>query len=146
MEASIGKILKGEGYTKIPLKYTNTNHFELKAHLNGIEGRFILDTGASSTCVGVDCVDHFKLFAEATEIKATGAGASDLLTQISVNNVLTIKGWTKKKQEIVVFDLTHVNQALTMHDSLPVHGILGADVLKKGKAIIDYKKKKLYLK
>jgi hypothetical protein len=36
------------------------------------------------------------------------------------------------------FDLSHVNEALIQHKSKPVHGIIGADVLLKGKAIVDY--------
>jgi hypothetical protein len=35
------------------------------------------------------------------------------------------------------FDLSHVNEALIQHKSKPVHGIIGADVLLKGKAIVD---------
>jgi hypothetical protein len=46
----------------------------------------------------------------------------------------------------VVFDLVHVNDALIAHQSLPVDGIIGADILKKGKAIIDYKSQSLFLK
>ncbi|GLB50962.1 hypothetical protein NBRC110019_00010 [Neptunitalea chrysea] len=143
---SLKHFLKEKGYTKIPLTYTNTNHFEVRAHLNGISGRFILDTGASNTCVGTDCIEHFNLHTEESEIKASGAGGSNLHTKASKDNILHIKGWNKKNLEVVIFDLTHVNEALTMQDALPVHGIIGADVLKKGKAVIDYKKKNLYLK
>jgi len=39
-----------------------------------------------------------------------------------------------------------VNQALIAHNALPVDGIIGADILKKAKAVIDYNKKCLYLK
>ncbi|MGB5668134.1 MAG: acid protease, partial [Maribacter sp.] len=39
-----------------------------------------------------------------------------------------------------------VNEALTTHNALPVDGIIGADVLKRGKAIIDYKNSCVYLK
>jgi hypothetical protein len=46
----------------------------------------------------------------------------------------------------VLFDLVHVNEALTSHKAMPVDGIIGADILKKGKAIIDYRKQGLYLK
>jgi predicted aspartyl protease len=42
--------------------------------------------------------------------------------------------------------MTHVNSALLAHDAEPVDGIIGADVLKKGKAVIDYKSMCLYLK
>ncbi|MEM1426312.1 MAG: hypothetical protein AAGF75_07155, partial [Cyanobacteria bacterium P01_H01_bin.130] len=65
---------------------------------------------------------------------------------ISDKNRIEIGNWSKKKQKIVLFDLVHVNQALTSHNTLPVDGIIGADVLKKGKAVIDYDKKCLYLK
>ena len=47
---------------------------------------------------------------------------------------------------LVIFDLSHVNTALENHGAKTVEGIIGADILDKGKAIIDYKKKRLYLK
>ena len=46
----------------------------------------------------------------------------------------------------MLFDLIHVNEALIAHKALPVDGIIGADILKKGDAIIDYKKKYVFLK
>jgi hypothetical protein len=46
----------------------------------------------------------------------------------------------------VIFDLSHVNEALEAYKSKPVHGIIGADVLLEGKAIIDYYNHYLYLK
>ncbi|MCM5662569.1 retropepsin-like aspartic protease family protein [Galbibacter mesophilus] len=143
---SLKKFLSERGYIKAPLTYTKTNHFEVVAKINGITGRFILDTGASNTCIGFDCVEHFKLETEASEIKAAGAGATNMLTQISKKNSIEIEGWSRKKIKIVLFDLTHVNSALTIHDALPVHGIIGADVLKRAKAVIDYNKKTLFLK
>jgi len=144
--SSLRKLLESQGYHRIKLKYTETNHFELVAKINNIEGNFILDTGASSTCVGFDAVSHFKLLAEDSKIRAAGAGANNMLTQIAAKNSMGIGSWNKKKIAIVLFDLTHVNQALIDHKAEKVHGILGADILKKGKAIIDYKNKALYLK
>ena len=41
------KILKKNKYIKIKLKKIATNHLELKGKINGVKGRFILDTGAS---------------------------------------------------------------------------------------------------
>ncbi|WMI68637.1 TIGR02281 family clan AA aspartic protease [Mangrovimonas sp. YM274] len=135
-----------KGYTKIKLHLTQTNHFEIKATINGIKGLFILDTGASSTCVGFETIETFKLKVKDSEIKAAGAGATDMLTQISKKNKLKIGKWKKDKVPIILFNLAHVNSALVSHNSKPVDGIIGADVLKKGKAIIDYEKKYLYLK
>lgn len=143
---SLKKFLESKKYSKIPLTLTETSHFEVSAKINGITGRFILDTGASNTCIGMDRIEFFQLISEASEIKAAGAGASEMETLISNKNKVQLGNWKKSKQKIVLFDLVHVNDALTAHKALPVDGIIGADILKKGKAIIDYDKKHLYLK
>ena len=135
-----------QGYTKIKLHLTKTNHFEISAKINGVKGLFILDTGASNSCVDFDTATLFNLKVADSDIKAAGAGATDMKTQTSEKNKFTIGKWKDTKAVLILFSLTHVNMALTSHNSKPVHGIIGADVLKKGKAIIDYEKKYLYLK
>ena len=146
MNQDLKNLLVAKNYTRIKLRETLTQHLEFKATINGVVGSFILDTGASSSCVGFDGIDYFNLLAEDSKIKAAGAGASDMLTQSSSKNSLKIGDWEYKKLTLVLFDLSHVNTALINHDSQPVDGIIGADVLKKGKAIIDYSQKYLYLK
>ena len=138
--------LLDKGYSKIKLKLTKTNHFEIKAQINGVKGRFILDTGASSSCVGFEAIERFNLKVKDSEIKAVGAGASNMATKISKSNNLKIGKWKKNKVALILFNLTHVNEGLINHNAEPVDGIIGADILKKGKAIIDYEKKYLYLK
>ncbi len=140
------EFLEQKGYTKIKLHLTKTNHFEIKATINGKKGLFILDTGASSSCVGFEAIETFNLKAEDSLIKAAGAGAIDMDTKTSKKNKVKIGKWTNDKVILVLFNLTHVNTALINHNSKPVDGIIGADILKKGKAIIDYEKKYLYLK
>jgi hypothetical protein len=143
---TLKEYLLHKGYTKVKLKLTKTNHFEMKASINGVKGLFILDTGASSSCVGFEAIETFKLTAKDSEIKAAGAGATDMVTQLSKKNSLTIGKWKKDKVALILFNLTHVNTALKNHNAQPVDGIIGADILKKSKAIIDYEKKYLYLK
>src|SRR5699024_7353371 len=123
-----------------------SNHLELKAILNGVEGNFILDTGASNSCVGNDEAEHFNLFSKDSDIRAAGAGSSNMLTRVSENNTIEIGHWKKKKIDLVLFNLRHINQALAEHEADVVHGIIGADILERGKAVIDYKRKCLYLK
>ncbi|MBC2843602.1 retropepsin-like aspartic protease family protein [Winogradskyella flava] len=138
--------LINRGYSKVKLKLTKTNHFEIKASINGVNGRFILDTGASSSCVGFEAIERFNLKVKDSEIRAVGAGASDMLTQISSSNDLKIGKWKKRRVALILFNLSHVNNGLVNHNADPVDGIIGADILKKGKAIIDYEKKYLYLR
>jgi len=142
----IKRILKRNKYIKIKLKRIATNHLELKAKINGVKGNFILDTGASNSCVGIDKISYFNLDAKESATKAAGAGAIDMETQQSEDNFLKIGNWKTIKCHLVLFDLTHVNTALTQHNAKEVHGIIGADILQKGKAFIDYNKNTLYLK
>lgn len=144
--ASLRQFLLKKGYKRIKLSYTETNHFSVQARINGVEGRFILDTGASSTCVDFSRLNLFNLFARESDVKAAGAGATNMLTHVSEDNKLKIGDWTKASIDVVIFDLSHVNKALEDHDAEEVDGIIGADVLKRGKAVIDYKQKALYLK
>ncbi|MBU2927903.1 retropepsin-like aspartic protease [Winogradskyella psychrotolerans] len=143
---TLKEFLINKGYSKVKLKFTKTNHFEIKATINGVKGRFILDTGASSSCVGFEAIDRFNLKVKDSEIKAVGAGASDMLTQISTSNAIKVGKWKKNRIALILFNLSHVNNGLISHDADPVDGIIGADILKKGKGIIDYEKKYLYLK
>ena len=144
--ASLREYLVAKGYTRIKLNTTLTKHLEFQAFVNGIKGSFILDTGASSSCIGLEFIDHFKLSSEASEVLAAGAGAIDMYTKLSKGNSIKIGSWKTENIDIVLFDLTHVNTALKNHDATPVHGILGADILNLGKGVIDYQYSCFYLK
>jgi predicted aspartyl protease len=143
---SLQEYLLKKKYFCIKLKKTKTNHFKLKAKINGVKGNFILDTGASNTCVDFKAAMHFKLNAVNSETKAAGAGATEMNTQEAVDVKIKIGKWKYSNLHMVLLDLSHVNTALINHHTKPIDGIIGADVLKRGKAIIDYDKKKLYLK
>ncbi len=139
-------ILKKEKYKKINFKVSKTQHLLVKATINGILGNFILDTGASNSCVGFESIDYFNLTAGKSKTKASGAGATGMLTQLAKNNSLQIGRWKTDDFHLVIFDLSHVNEALQQYKAKPVHGIIGADILLEGKAIIDYYNHCLYLK
>ena len=92
---TLQEFLIPQGYVKIKLKFTKTNHFEINASINGIKGKFILDTGASNSCIGFDSVETFNLKVEDSDVKAAGAGATDMLTKISKKNVVKRVKWKK---------------------------------------------------
>ena len=140
------ELLKSEKYIRIPFKVSKTQHLYLNAKINGVKGLFILDTGASNSCVDFSGIDFFRLLAEESTTTASGAGANGMQTKISEGNELKLGRWKKRDFNLVVFDLSHVNQALVEYKTTPVQGIIGADILLEGKAIIDYYDHNLYLK
>lgn len=140
------EILKANDYIKSGFKLSKTQHLQITAKINGVEGNFILDTGASNSCVDITFEEHFKLKTQKSKTKVAGAGAVGMPSKISEYNILKIGRWEAYQFTVVVFDLTHVNMALTEAKVKPVHGIIGADVLLEGKAIIDYENRNLFLK
>ncbi len=144
--SSLKNTLLDRGFNLLILERTATDHYALMGLLNGVEGRFIVDTGASNTCIGLDRANDFGMQAEISEIKAAGAGAIDMETQVSEGNSLELGAWKKSDLQIVLFDLSHVNKALVAHDEKEVDGILGADILRSALAVIDYGEDHLFLK
>lgn len=138
--------LKVKKYKKTKFKVLKTQHLLISAKINGIKGKFILDTGASTSCVGFESIDRFLLDAEISETKAAGAGGTGMETQIAKNNEIQLGRWYDRRFHLVVFDMSHVNEALRQYKTKPVDGIIGADILLKGEAIIDYSNHYLYLK
>lgn len=138
--------LKTRGYKRVRFKLSKTQHLLVKATLNGVKGNFILDTGASNSCVGFEAIETFNLAATDSDTRAAGAGGTGMITQTSLRNTLKLGRWNSKSFGLVIFDMSHVNEALLQYKAKPVHGIIGADVLLKGKAIIDYYNFCIYLK
>ena len=139
-------ILKKHHYKKIKFKVSKTQHLLIKAKINGFLGNFILDTGASNSCVDFEGITFFNLTAGKSKTKAAGAGGTGMFTQLAKNNLLEIGRWKTDEFHLIIFDLKHVNDALQHYKAKPVHGIIGADILLEGKAIIDYSNHCLYLK
>ena len=138
--------LEENGFHRIPLKKLVTGHYKLYAKINAIEGNFILDTGASNCCVGFEYIAYFSLDSEDSEVKAAGAGAINMETKLTRKNTLSINSKKFPSIDLVLFDLSHVNEALNQANENSIHGIIGADFLKKSRAVIDYGRNCLYVK
>jgi hypothetical protein len=145
MSITLNKFLKDTGYTRVKLNFLKTKHYSLEADINGNNGRFILDTGASNSCICSSLENNFNIISKETIEKASSATSEINNTKISKNNTIQIGKW-KNKINLITFDLCYINQALNEKKIDSVSGIIGADILKKSKAILDYKSNKLYLK
>ena len=143
---SLRDLLEENGFHRIPLKKLVTGHYKLVAKINDVSGNFILDTGASNSCIGFDSIGFFSLDSEDSDVKAAGAGAINMKTKLTRKNSLSINSKRFRPIDIVLFDLSHVNDALNQANEDPVHGIIGADFLKTSRAVIDYGRNCLYVK
>jgi hypothetical protein len=143
---SVAGFLKGKGYSKISMERSRIRHFLIKSRLNGKNGKFILDTGASHTVVDEKAASKFGMkFVQKKSSKAAGLGTSELSVRLSKGNKLSLDSFLIENLKISVMDLSHVNRALSRFGAGKVEGVIGADILKKYKAIIDYNEEALYL-
>ena len=145
MSITLNKFLKSEGYSSVKLIFLETKHYLVEANVNSIKGRFILDTGASNSCICTSLEDKFKIISKESKEKASSATSQMTHTKISKSNAIQIGKW-EDKIDLISFDMNHINSALSQKKVTPIDGIIGADVLKKSKAVIDYESNKLYLK
>ena len=145
MSITLNKFLKRKGYSSVKLIFLETKHYLIEAKVNGVSGRFILDTGASNSCVCTSLENNFNIISQETIEKASSATNEISNTKISKNNTIQIGKW-ENKINLITFDMSHINHALNEKKINSVSGIIGADILKKSKAILDYNKNKLYIK
>jgi predicted aspartyl protease len=122
-------------------------HIFCNVKVNSKKYRALIDTGASKTVIGQKLIQKLKLetFKPDGDNQMTGIhpGAMEVafakIENISFGNL-------KFKNTIAgLIDLEHVNLQYKTLNIKPFDLIIGGDILTKGKAIIDYKRKLLHL-
>ena len=129
----------------IPFKVLKSKHLFCKINLNDLEAKFIIDTGASNTCIDKNKIDHFKLVSNKKEMDVSGAGKEKLKVTPTKKSVLSLNKIVLMKINVMLLDMSSINNSLKKENSIEVDGILGADFLIKTKSIINYKLKKIFL-
>lgn len=143
---SLRKNLERRGYVPHTIRLSDkSGHMITKAVINGQQGRFIIDTGASATCINKELACKFQL--ESIDMhQQIGTASGSLSPQIAHNNCMQLGSWTDNDCSLLTMDMSFINQALKAEGMRSIQGLLGADFLIKSKAIIDYSGKKIYLK
>ena len=131
--------------TILSFKLTNSNHILLECEINYVSGIFIVDTGASNSCINYLSASKFKLEFEASNEKASSA--TDEINEIfnSKNNILKIGDFQTNDFDLMLFDMTFINNSLKKKGDSEVDGIIGSDILNELNSIINYKKKEIIL-
>jgi clan AA aspartic protease (TIGR02281 family) len=134
------------GFTAIPLREARgTGHHLVTATVNGKEGTFVLDTGANLSVIDSDHAAHFGIAAgKGRAGGATGLGGSNLARQVAIDSLAFGKVRLRQRR-MVVTDLGSLGDALAPLAGGAVHGIVGQDVLKEHRAVIDVERPLLYL-
>lgn len=144
---SLTKFLLTHSYHRVKLRKLSTGHLVLRASLNKVDGLFILDSGAGATVIDEAQKKLFRLKLIKENNIGAGAGGSGLTVYRSDRNKIKLGNFSLAPFSLAVMDLSHATMGLKQHGvRRTIHGVIGADVLESGKALIDYAGKYLYLR
>ena len=130
---------------KVGFLLTNSNHILIECEINYISGIFIIDTGASNSCINYLSASKFNVEFEKSNETASSATNEINETYFSKNNKLKIGDFQKNDFDLVLFDMTFINNSLKEKGVSDVDGIIGGDILNELNVCISYKKKEISL-
>lgn len=120
-------------------------HLAVKGKIGRRNIRLVVDTGASQTVFDKNRIEeligHHDF--EKTDTLSSGLGTNDMESHLVKIRGLKIGDIEIKNEKVVLLDLSHVNRSYEMMKMKPIDGVLGGDILKRHKAVIDYGKKTL---
>jgi hypothetical protein len=125
-------------FVLIPITREKSHHITVVARLAGRTARFIVDTGAGGTVLDSNAVAKYKLKSSSASRKAGGVGSTAMRMSHVTKHDLTLLGLDLSDTRLLTLNLSHVNAGLKTAKVAPVVGVLGADVLWRHHAVIDY--------
>ncbi|OUJ68626.1 retropepsin-like aspartic protease [Hymenobacter crusticola] len=138
--------LQALGYVPLPLRRYTTGHCTLPVLVNQVPAHFLLDPGSSHTLLDPSKISQFGSPLQVSTHPGTGVGGSVADTAWSAGNELVLHGQLVfDDQTVYVLSLEHVNTAFRQHQLPEIDGVIGADLLGKGAAVVDYATPTLYL-
>lgn len=122
-------------------------HIMVRGTINGLTANILIDTGATRTVLDVKRATHYfddpplkpfhKFFA--------GVGNEKLETQLLLIPEISLQGYLISQLQVVVIDLSAVNQSYAAFDLPRIDMVMGGDLLFNCGAIIDYPAKCMIL-
>ena len=139
-------LLNKQQFVKVKLYKIKTQHLICFGSINNVKATFLIDTGASNSCISLENIDVYDLKTEGEKFEASGASDKKMEAILSKECGFKLGRFSMKKQKFVLLDLNHINSLLESQNVKKINGIIGAEFLKATKAIIDYDNLDLFLK
>ena len=138
-------------YIEVPLQLLDIEgegfHIMVKGMIHGKEANFLIDTGASRSVFDPKTISNFidDIQFEKKEGLTAGVGSSDLESSTFRIDVFSIGEVEIFDYEAVALDLENIHEMYGKLGLPRIDGIIGGDLLKRYKSVINYKGKKLRL-
>jgi predicted aspartyl protease len=132
------------GFAAVPLRELSSGHHLVDAVLNGRKATFILDTGANFSVVHAPEARKMGLPEKGTPAGAFGLGGGMKAQQVALER-MEIGGIPIRARRIMTSDLSQLVTVLGQMSRSEIAGIIGQDVMKEHRAVIDVARPILFL-
>lgn len=138
-------------YIEVPIQLLDIEgegfHIMVKGMIHGKEASFLIDTGASRSVFDPKTITAFieDIQFEKKEGMSAGVGSSDLESATFVIDRLGIGALEITDYEGVALDLENIHEMYGKLGLPHIDGIIGGDLLRRHKAVINYRSRKLRL-
>lgn len=122
-------------------------HCLASATVNGSEIMMVVDTGASLSCFDINFLQQIvgEDTIKSNESMTSGIGTNSMNSVITRIKELSIGSLTIQNYRAVGIDMTHIHHAYEQIGLAKIEGILGADILARHQAVINYRKRTITL-
>ena len=113
--------------------------------IDGGEGLWVIDTGASKSVFDKSLVTHYDTVDPDDQLAVQSAGiGSDLLdTSMGMLHPFLLGKYPITPMKVALIDLSHINKLYFHATEREICGLIGSDFLLEQKAIIDYGRLKI---
>jgi hypothetical protein len=138
-------------YIEVPLQLLDIEgegfHIMVKGAIHGKEANFLIDTGASRSVFDPKTISSFidDIRFEKKEGMTAGVGSSDLESSTFQIDVFSLGEMEIRDYEGVALDLENIHEMYGNLGLPHIDGIIGGDILKRHKAVVNYRSKKIRL-
>ncbi|HMJ94074.1 MAG TPA: retroviral-like aspartic protease family protein [Allosphingosinicella sp.] len=132
------------GFAPIPMTALPSGHHSVSVMLNGKAAVFLVDTGAGATIIHTPYLARFALSRGAGAGTATNPTGKLRFDPVAVKG-FAVGGTKTRLDKIYAMDISYLVDAVSAASSQRVEGLVGQDVLRDQKAIVDLDQSILYL-
>lgn len=138
-------------YIEVPIQLLDIEgegfHIMVRGMIHDKEASFLIDTGASRSVFDPKTITAFieDIQFEKKEGMSAGVGSSDLESATFVIDRLGIGALEITDYEGVALDLENIHEMYGKLGLPHIDGIIGGDLLRRHKAVINYRSRKLRL-
>lgn len=146
----IAQLLASHGFRRFTMSRSGVGHLVLAGNIDGRAIDIVVDTGAGKSFIelgycrseGISVIDTGQ--SAAPPAGASGSPPANVHTLGETR--ITLEGMKVRSDGLFAIDMTQTNDKLAIRGVDPIRAVIGQDVLRNHRAVIDYATLALFLK